>query len=108
MSFVKFRGLAVAGLSICLSATMASAQKLPPPSSQTAARADDVSIEGYQQHLARLESLLEACANGRDAKTCDPALIGADDRVPVIVDAVAERRAVRYGWLRVLFQKACH
>lgn len=93
-------------LAVCLAGTPASAQKIPPPTSQVAARADDVSLEEYQQHLVRLQSELEACAQTRDGKTCDPGLIGHDDRVSVSVGSVAQRRVVRYGWLGVLFQKA--
>jgi hypothetical protein len=63
-------------------------------------------MEGYQQHLLSLESLLDTCSNARDAKSCDPALIGADDRVPVTLGSATERRVIRYGWLRALFQKA--
>jgi hypothetical protein len=39
-------------------------------------------------------------------KTCDPAQVGPDDRVPVSQAANAQRRLVRYGWLRVLLSKA--
>jgi len=106
MSLVRFRVLAATGLSVCFASTIAFAQKLPAPASQTAARVEDVTIERYQQHLADLQSLLEVCSHVRDSKTCDPALIGADDRVTVTIGAVAERRLVRYAWLRVLFLKA--
>ena len=66
----------------------------------------DVSLDEYRQHLQDLTTLVEACAKARDSKTCDPALVGPDDRVPLIADANAERRPVRYGWLRVLLAKA--
>jgi hypothetical protein len=49
---------------------------------------------------------VDACAKARDQKTCDPNLIGPDDRIPLTHAANAERRLVRYGWLRVLFSKA--
>ncbi len=106
MMSLRLRACAVLSLGVSVAATIARAQKLPPPSSEVTVHADDVSLEGYQQHLARLESLLEACSKGRDGKSCDPGLIGADDRVSVTVGSMAERRVVRYGWLRVLFQKA--
>ena len=33
-------------------------------------------------------------------KACDPALVDQDDRVPINGAPNAERRLVRYGWLR--------
>jgi uncharacterized protein DUF4129 len=85
---------------------MAFAQKLPVPTSQTGVHANDVSMEEYQKHLVRLASALETCTLARDAKSCDPELIGDDDRVPLAASAGTNRRLVRYGWLRVLFLKA--
>lgn len=106
MRSVRSGSSAVLSLALCLAAAEVSAQKIPPPTSQVAVQADEVSLEGYQQHLVRLESALEACAQRRDGESCDPGLIGHDDRVPLSVGSVAQRRVVRYGWLRVLFQKA--
>lgn len=97
---------AVLALLVFMAGTLASAQKIPPPTSQVAVQADDVSLDAYQQHLVRLESALEACAKVRDGQACDPGLIGHDDRVSIKVGSVDQRRVVRYGWLRVLFQKA--
>ncbi|HEY4975115.1 MAG TPA: hypothetical protein VII41_15985, partial [Steroidobacteraceae bacterium] len=51
-----------------------------------------------------LAGLTQVCAKARDVKTCDPLLVGLDDRVPV--GDHGERRLVRYGWLRVLFSHA--
>ena len=51
-------------------------------------------------------AIVEACAKARDMKACDPALVGPDDRVPVVAGSGGERRLVRYGWLRVLLSKA--
>jgi len=104
MKSVRLRACSVLSLGIFV-AGISHAQKLPTPSSQMAVHAEDVSLESYQQHLVRLESSLEACSQARDKKSCDPALIGGDDRVPVAIGAVTERRLVRYGWLRLLFQK---
>jgi hypothetical protein len=39
-------------------------------------------------------------------KTCDPSLVGPDDEIPVSPAPNAERRLVRYGWLRVLLSQA--
>lgn len=53
-----------------------------------------------------LTTLVEACAKARDLKSCDPLLVGPDDRVPLGTSPDHGRRLVRYGWLRVLFSKA--
>jgi hypothetical protein len=66
----------------------------------------DASLDDYRGHLTGLTSLVEACAKARDLKACDPLLVGPDDRVPLGSGANAQRRLVRYGWLRVLFSKA--
>ena len=108
MRSLRWPAYAVLSLAVCFAGARARAQKVPVPSSQTAVHADDVSLESYQQHLVRLQSALEACSQGRDTKSCDPALIGGDDRVPVVMGSLTERRLVRYGWLRVLFQKAAN
>ncbi len=60
----------------------------------------------YRSHLQALSVLVEACAKSRDAKACDPALVGQDDRVALGSGPNAERRPVRYEWLRVLLQQA--
>jgi hypothetical protein len=74
----------------------------PPP----AGRWRDASMEDYRKHLTILQSLVEACAKARDLKSCDPLLVGPDDRIPLGSGANAEKRLVRYGWLRVLFSRA--
>lgn len=66
----------------------------------------DISMADYRQHLEALSAVVEACAKARDVKTCDPARVGQDDRVSLGVGANAERRPVRYEWLRVLLQRA--
>jgi len=75
------------------------------------ARADDPALQPtknvreamlaeYRQHLVDLNEVVEACAKARDTKSCDPALVGRDDHVPL--GNTPERRLVRYGWLRAL------
>jgi hypothetical protein len=66
----------------------------------------DASVEEYRQHLTALQGLTQACAKGRDVKSCDPTLVGPDDRIPVSTSVKADRRIVRYGWLRILFSHA--
>lgn len=93
-------------LSLAIPALAAGAQTPPQPPSQSNGRWHDVSIDDYRQHLVTLSVLIDACAKARNIKGCDPALIGQDDRVPIVVGPQTERRLVRYGWLRVLFSKA--
>lgn len=50
--------------------------------------------------------MVEACAKGREKKSCDPGLVGEDDRVLLGGSSNSERRLVRYGWLRALLAKA--
>lgn len=63
-------------------------------------------MDNYRQHLMALSMLVDACAKARNLKGCDPALVGPDDRVPVVIGSQSQLRMVRYGWLRVLFSKA--
>jgi len=66
----------------------------------------DVSLDDYRTHLNQLVTLTDACAKARDLKTCDPLLVGPDDRVPLSNEANAAHRLIRYGWLRILFSRA--
>ena len=104
--------LAVAAF-VCaaLAAILASPQAraagpIPAPPAPPSGRWHDASLDEYRTHLQDLTTLVEACAKARDLKTCDPALVGPDDRVPLPSNPSAERRLIRYGWLRVLFSKA--
>ena len=76
------------------------------PSAQTTVRWRDSSMEEYRQHLSSLVGLVQTCAKARDVNSCDPSLVGPDDNVPLEDNANAERRLIRYGWLRVLLSKA--
>ena len=73
------------------------------PAAQPAGKVREATADEYRQHLAGLKSVVEACAQARDRKNCDPALVGPDDRVPL---GNAERRLARYDWLRALLAKA--
>jgi hypothetical protein len=66
----------------------------------------EASLAEYRQHLVELNAVVAACAKARDTKTCDPALAGQDDHVPLSNAANSERRLVRYNWLRVLLERA--
>jgi hypothetical protein len=63
-------------------------------------------MEDYRQHLQTLSTMVDACAAARNLKSCDPSLIGPDDRVSIVDGTRTEQRIVRYGWLRLLFSKA--
>jgi len=63
-------------------------------------------MEEYRRHLVALEDLTRACAKARDLKTCDPTLVGLDDRVPAGAASADDLRLIRYGWLRILFSRA--
>jgi hypothetical protein len=76
----------------------------PPPTPPS--RWHDASLDEYRTHLQDLIPVVAACAKTRDTKTCDPNLVGPDDRIPLTNAANAERRLIRYGWLRVLLSKA--
>lgn len=105
-----FRVFAIAAQASALSAILAAAHAVsavPPPAPlQSSIRSRDVSMSEYREHLTSLAPLVEACAKARDFKNCDPALVGPDDRVPLADSPNADRRIVRYGWLRVLFSQA--
>jgi len=104
--------------------------KNPAPTATSKPR--DASLDDYKEHLTALTTLVEACAKARDFKTCDPAQVGPDDRVPLTAAGTAQpgtaqtdkalagnaqadmtqpgntdaRRLIRYGWLRVLISQA--
>ena len=96
-------------VAVCIAlpvAANAQAKAVATPTAQPTGRWQDASLEDYRQHLMALTTLTQACAKARNMNTCDPTLMGPDDRVPLGVGAAAERRVVRYGWLRVLFSRA--
>ncbi|MGA2809242.1 MAG: hypothetical protein ABSE87_14020, partial [Terracidiphilus sp.] len=110
-----FAGRAAAALWRCVAVSMALLPALPvrgetpvpaPSPAQPTGHWREASLEEYRKHLLDLGTVAEACAKARDMKTCDPSLVGQDDRVPVNNAPNAERRLVRYGWLRVLLSKA--
>jgi len=92
--------VALAALVAALSAH-AAAPAVPP-----ADNARDTTLAEYRQHLVELKAVAAACAKARDTKNCDAALAGQDDRVPLSNAPNAERRLVRYEWLRVLLTQA--
>lgn len=90
---------------VCLCVVL-HAQTPPVPSSQTSIRVRESSASQYGQHLSQLEVLLQACAKARDAKTCDPALVGPDDRVALTIGSRSEPHLIRFDWLRSVFLQA--
>jgi len=93
-------------LAAVVAAIAAPAQTPTSPSTQATVRWRDVPMEDYRQHLQTLSTLVDACAAARNLKSCDPSLIGPDDRVSIVDGTRTEQRIVRYGWLRLLFSKA--
>jgi Domain of unknown function (DUF4129) len=105
--FMRSASPAVAALTSILAVIAAGAQiSSSPAAPQPSVRSHDVSLDDYGRHLEALSLLVDACEKARNIKSCDPALIGADDRVPIVNDSPPQQRLVRYGWLRVLFLKA--
>ena len=98
--------LLLAATAIGPAATPAHADSDESPGAQPVGRWQDASLDNYRQHLTALQTLTRACAKGRDVKSCDPTLVGPDDRIPMSAEPKAERRVVRYGWLRILFSHA--
>ena len=98
------RKVAAATIALASAGLVAQTIKVPPASSS--ARARDVSMDDYRQHLMALSALVDACTKERNTKACDPALVGPDDRVPIPIASSTGQRLIRYGWLRVLFSKA--
>ncbi len=99
--------LAASFVAAFASGPILSATQLPSiPATQTWGRWREASLDDYRKHLMTLTTLVEACAKARDLKNCDPLLVGQDDHIPLGSGPHAERRLVRYGWLRVLFSKA--
>jgi hypothetical protein len=84
----------------------ATAQGPASPAPQAVIRSQEVSSEAYRQHLAALEALVQSCSKTRDIKGCDPALVGPDDKIPIVTGGKTEPRLIRYGWLRLLLSKA--
>lgn len=97
---IRAAALALGALVVC--AAHAASPPLQAHPAPPASTIRDASLDDYRQHLAALAPVVEACAKARDTKTCDPALVGPDDRIPL----AAGRRTVRYGWLRVLLLQA--
>jgi hypothetical protein len=100
----QFIGVALA---VALAAVLVPApMRADAPAAQPAKNVREATLAEYRQHLVELNTVVETCAKARDAKSCDPALAGQDDRVPMGNAPNAERRLVRYDWLRALLTQA--
>lgn len=93
-------------LAASLAAGQAPRSAIPSAPAPSSGGWQDVSIADYRKHLETLSAVVQACAKARDSKTCNPALAGKDDRVALSDASNAERRPVRYAWLRVLLLQA--
>lgn len=97
--------LATVAAMVALSALRANGQDAAA-TTVTAQSAQDASVDDYRKHLEALAALTAECAKGRDKKSCDVQRVGTDDRVTVGAVPNAEKRVVRYDWLRVLLERA--
>jgi hypothetical protein len=98
-------------LAICFAGSqsrVAAQVNAAPPASTAVSpnKPHEVSLEDYRARLRSLSALVDGCSKARDLKNCDPGAVGADDEVPLSSAPNAERRLVRYGWVRVLLSKA--
>ncbi len=86
----------------------AEAHPVVKPNTPAVSSGDDqiVSLDEYRAHLTVLSAIVDGCAKARDTKSCDPELVGDNDLVPLGDGANAERRPVRYDWLRLLLLRA--
>ena len=73
---------------------------------QSIGNSREATLAEYRQHLVELNAVVASCAKARNEKSCDPVLVGQNDHVPLSNAPNAERRLVRYGWLRVLLAKS--
>ena len=93
-------GASVSILLLALAALGTAAAQAPSDERDSApakpvGRWQDASREDYHNHLIVLKALTQTCAKGRDVKSCDPTLVGPDDRIPLGASANPERRIVR-------------
>jgi hypothetical protein len=94
---------------VTLAATLCAAKgsaSVPTPASPAAGKWRDATLDDYRTHLKALSALVETCAKARNIESCDPMRVGPDDRILMGIGPQAERRLVRYGWLRVLLWRA--
>lgn len=85
-------------------AALARAQTVQVGTEAPAGGWHSVSLAEYRAHLLALEKLTAACAKGRTEAACDPLQVGPDDEIPWA--AAGQKRMVRFGWLRLLLEKA--
>src|SRR5580704_2454640 len=98
--------MAALGVSAATNILAAPSASTASPPTRPAGRWQDATLEEYRRHLVALKDLTQACAKARDLKTCDPTLVGLDDRLPAGAPSSDEFRLIRYGWLRILFSRA--
>ena len=94
--------LVLSALLVCACAAHAASPVLQAHPAPPASTTRDASLEDYRQHLAALVPVVDACTKARDPRSCDPALVGPDDDIPL----GTAKRTVRFGWLRVLLLQA--
>lgn len=65
-----------------------------------------VTLNDYIGRLKSLGSVVAACQKDRDADSCAPGKVGADLHVQWTADGVKQEREIRFGWLRLLLDRA--
>jgi Domain of unknown function (DUF4129) len=91
---------------LCMGHGWAAQLALPKPPAPSGDGWRASTMEEYRQHLAKLGTLVEACARARNKQVCNPKEVGPDDRVPWTVKGHAEQRRIRLAWLRILLLSA--
>lgn len=98
--------LQFAGLVLVVALSISPLAFADAPATPLAENFHEATLTEYRQHLTQLQTVVAVCAKARDQKSCDPALVGQDDSVPLGNAPNPERRMVRYGWLRALLTEA--
>ncbi len=96
--------LAAFAIACALASPAAQAQLVKERPEPAVGPSRSATLAEYRAHLEDLQKLTAACADTRTTEACDPARVGPDDEIPW--GASAQKRVVRFSWLRVLLERA--
>jgi hypothetical protein len=65
-----------------------------------------ISLSAYVDHLRSLDTVVADCRKQRNTDSCDPSRVGTDLRVQWAFGESKSEREVRFGWLRLLLERA--
>jgi hypothetical protein len=65
-----------------------------------------ISLNDYIDRLKSLDSLVAVCQKERNSDSCDAAKVGADLHVEWTAGGTKNEREIRFGWLRLLIDRA--